>query len=53
MAAEAGSSDLPPVSEETRRKVEAAKSYIENMYRNQQQNIQERLARWVTQLAPA
>ena len=35
----------PGVSEETKRKVAAAKSYIENMYRVQHQNIQERYAR--------
>lgn len=34
-----------PMSEETRRRVEAAKQYIENMYRSQQQSIQERHAR--------
>ncbi len=39
-------SELPAgVSEETKRKVAAAKSYIENMYRVQHQNIQERYAR--------
>ena len=32
-------------SEETKRRVEAAKSYIENMYKVQYQNIQERYAR--------
>ena len=32
-------------SDETKRKVDAAKSYIENMYRVQHQNIQERYAR--------
>ena len=30
-----------------RRKVAAAKSYIEHMYKVQHQNIQERYARWV------
>lgn len=35
------------MTEETKRKVDAAKSYIENMYRVQYQNIQERYARWV------
>lgn len=34
------------VSEETKRKVAAAKSYIENMYKVQHQNIQERYARY-------
>jgi hypothetical protein len=34
-----------PMSEETQRRVAAAKSYIENMYRVQNQNIQERYAR--------
>lgn len=33
------------MSEETRKRVAAAKSYIENMYRVQHQNIQERYAR--------
>jgi hypothetical protein len=33
------------VSEETKHKVAAAKSYIENMYKVQHQNIQERYAR--------
>jgi hypothetical protein len=33
------------LSEETKRKVAAAKSYIENMYKVQHQNIQERYAR--------
>jgi hypothetical protein len=38
--------DTPPaVSEETKRRVAAAKSYIENMYKVQHQNIQERYAR--------
>jgi hypothetical protein len=32
-------------SEETKLKVAAAKSYIENMYKVQHQNIQERYAR--------
>ena len=36
-----------PLSDDTKRKVDAAKSYIENMYKNQQQNIQERYARYV------
>lgn len=34
-----------PMSEETKRRVAAAKSYIENMYKVQHQNIQERYAR--------
>lgn len=33
------------LSEETKRKVDAAKSYIENMYKTTYQNIQERYAR--------
>jgi hypothetical protein len=33
------------VSDETKRRVAAAKSYIENMYKVQHQNIQERYAR--------
>lgn len=37
--------EAPPASEETRKRVEAAKSYIENMYKQQNQNIQERYAR--------
>uniref|UniRef100_A0A383V4A7 non-specific serine/threonine protein kinase n=1 Tax=Tetradesmus obliquus TaxID=3088 RepID=A0A383V4A7_TETOB len=38
--------DAPSVvSEETKRRVAAAKSYIENMYKVQHQNIQERYAR--------
>lgn len=46
-----GPADIPPepaspsASEETKRKAEAAKSYIENKYRVQNQNIQERFAR--------
>jgi hypothetical protein len=42
------------VSEETKRKVAAAKSYIENMYKVQHQNIQERYARYAqsTDLQP-
>ena len=35
------------VSEETKKRVAAAKSYIENMYKVQHQNIQERYARHV------
>lgn len=41
-AADAGDAEL---SEETKKRVEAAKSYIENMYKVQYQNIQERYAR--------
>ncbi|KAK9825923.1 hypothetical protein WJX81_007164 [Elliptochloris bilobata] len=39
--------DEPPlhISEATRKKAEAAKSYIENMYKMQHQNIQDRLER--------
>ena len=37
--------DAGAVSEETKRRAAAAKSYIENMYRNQSQSIQERYAR--------
>ena len=33
------------ISEATRKKAEAAKSYIENMYKVQHQNIQDRLER--------
>lgn len=33
------------VSEETKKRVAAAKQYIENMYKVQHQNIQERYAR--------
>ena len=33
------------ISEATRKKAEAAKSYIENMYKLQHQNIQDRLER--------
>jgi len=33
------------ISEATRKKAEAAKSYIENMYKMQHQNIQDRLER--------
>eukprot|EP00967_Tisochrysis_lutea_P028922 scaffold33772_cov20-Tisochrysis_lutea.AAC.2 len=41
-----GASDAPlTASEETRAKVEAAKAKIENMYKVQNQNIQERLSR--------
>lgn len=39
----------PQPSDETRKRVEAAKSYIENMYKQQSQNIQERYARWADQ----
>jgi hypothetical protein len=35
------------VSDETKRRVAAAKSYIENMYKVQHQNIQERYARYL------
>lgn len=35
----------PTVSDETKKRVAAAKSYIENMYKQQQQNTQERAAR--------
>jgi serine/threonine kinase 38 len=37
--------DAAALSDETKRRVEAAKSYIENMYKVQYQNIQERYAR--------
>uniref|UniRef100_A0A7S0R4E5 non-specific serine/threonine protein kinase n=1 Tax=Chlamydomonas leiostraca TaxID=1034604 RepID=A0A7S0R4E5_9CHLO len=37
--------DASALSDETKRRVEAAKSYIENMYKVQYQNIQERYAR--------
>jgi hypothetical protein len=36
------------ISELTKQRVSAAKSYIENMYKAQSQNIQERYARWVS-----
>lgn len=36
---------VPTASDQTKRRVEAAKTYIENMYRVQNQNIQERYAR--------
>ena len=44
--------DEPPlqISEATRKKAEAAKSYIENMYTMQHQNIQERMERCVEHL---
>lgn len=42
----------PMVSEETKKRVAAAKSYIENMYKVQHQNIQERYARLVTSRSP-
>ena len=35
-------------SEDTRKKAQAAKSYIENMYRVQYQNYQQRTDRWAT-----
>ncbi|KAF8061170.1 STK38L [Scenedesmus sp. PABB004] len=41
----AGGEAAAPVSDETKRRVAAAKSYIENMYKVQHQNIQERYAR--------
>jgi hypothetical protein len=41
----AGAASGVAVTEDTKRKVDAAKSYIENMYRVQYQNIQERYAR--------
>lgn len=40
-----GSGAAVPMSDETKRRVAAAKSYIENMYKVQHQNIQERYAR--------
>jgi hypothetical protein len=46
-APQAGGASNVAVTEDTKRKVDAAKSYIENMYRVQYQNIQERYARWV------
>jgi hypothetical protein len=42
---EAGGGAPVQMSEETKRRVAAAKSYIENMYKVQHQNIQERYAR--------
>ena len=43
---EVGSSEAEgPVSDETKRKVDAAKSYIENMYHNKQQNMAQRSTR--------
>lgn len=33
-------------SEQSRKKAQAAKEYIENMYRLQEQSIQERMERW-------
>ncbi|KIY97674.1 hypothetical protein MNEG_10289 [Monoraphidium neglectum] len=36
------------LSDDTKKRVAAAKSYIENMYKVQHQNIQERYARRVT-----
>jgi len=41
----AGNDAPVTASEETRAKVEAAKAKIENMYKVQNQNIQERLSR--------
>lgn len=41
----AGAADDAEASEQTKKKVQAAKSYIENMYKVQHQNIQGRLER--------
>jgi hypothetical protein len=41
------------LSDDTKKRVAAAKSYIENMYKVQHQNIQERYARRVTVYACA
>lgn len=35
-----------PVSDETKQRVAAAKSYIESMYRQRNENLQERYARY-------
>lgn len=43
---DSGSDNVPlQASDETKKKVQAAKSYIENMYRVQHDKIQERYAR--------
>jgi hypothetical protein len=44
-ASGSGAAPAPQLSDETKRRVAAAKSYIENMYKVQHQNIQERYAR--------
>ena len=41
-----GSRGETGVSEETKKKAQAAKAYIERMYQNQYQNIAERSNRW-------
>jgi hypothetical protein len=41
---------LAGASAETRKRAEAAKSYIENMYKVQQHNISERRERWVPEV---
>jgi hypothetical protein len=38
-------SDIGTVSEDTLSKIEAAKAYIENLYKNQQERSMERMAR--------
>lgn len=45
MSTPPGVDPAPVVSEETKKRVAAAKQYIENMYKVQHQNIQERYAR--------
>lgn len=45
-AQDAASADVPAtVSEEAKKRAQAAKIYIENMYKNQHQNVQERSSR--------